>query len=222
MRSFFSESRVAGLRQRQTLKRDARILRAARALFARKKGYAGTRMQEIARRSRLAVGTLYNYYPSKSKILLAIVARATEEGIRAGEVVLKRPPRDPVRAVERLIEQALAPYGAHERGLWRELVAAAMTDPEFARQLFASDLRQIGLLTALMRELEARGDLRPGVEPGPAAIALYSAFFTGFFAYLADDGVELTDVRMRLRQTVGLILRGLLAAPRIDPTGGSS
>ncbi len=209
---------MAGLRQRQALERDARILRAAQALFARKQGYGRTSMQEIAKRSKLAVGTLYNYFPSKSKILLAIVARDTDEGLRAGERVRKRPPRNPTRAVEMLIEQAIAPYAKHDRGLWRELVAAAMTDPEFAQGVFSADVRLIGLLTTLLRDLKVRGDLRPSVEPGQAAIALYSAFFTWFFAYLANDTVELDDVRDQLRQSVRLIMLGLLASHR----GGSS
>jgi len=213
---------VAGLRQRQALERDAHILWAAQALFARKKGYRGTSMQEIANRAQLAVGTLYNYYPSKSKILLAIVARDTDEGLRAGETLLKRLPRNPARAVESLIEQAVAPYAKHDRGLWRELVAAAMTDPAFARVLFGSDLRQIALLATLLRALDARGDLRPGVDPGQAAIVLYSAFFTWFFAYLTDDGVELADVREPLRQSVQLVLRVLLAPDLTKHRGESS
>jgi AcrR family transcriptional regulator len=209
---------MAGLRQRQAREREARILRAAETLFARKKGYGRTSMQEIAKRSKLAVGTLYNYFPSKPKILLAIVARDTSEGLSAGEEVLKRPPRDPVRAVEMLIEQAIAPYVTHDRELWRQLVAAAMTDPELAEGVFRADMSLIALLSALLGDLQARGDLRHGVEPGRAAIALYSAFFTWFFAYLANDTVELDDVREELCESVQLILHGLLA----QHPGGSS
>jgi AcrR family transcriptional regulator len=202
---------MAGLRQRQTREREARILRAAEALFTRKKGYGRTSMQEIAKRSKLAVGTLYNYFPSKPKILLAIVARDTSEGLSSAEEVLKRPPRDPVRAVEMLIGQAIAPYVMHGRELWRQLVSASMTDSELAEGVFRADVRLIGLLTELLGELQARGDLRHDVEPGRAAIVVYSAFFTWFFAYLANDTVELDDVREQLRESVQLIMHGLLS-----------
>ena len=209
---------MTGLRERQTREREARILRAAEALFARKRGFGRTSMQEIAKRSKLAVGTLYNYFPSKPKILLAIVARDTSEGLSAAEEVRKRPPRDPVRAVEMLIDQAMAPYLMHGRELWRQLVAAAMSDPELAEGVFRADASLIGLLSALLGELQARGDLRRDVEPGRAAIVLYSAFFTWFFAYLANDTVELDDVREQLRESVQLIMHGLLA----QHPGGSS
>jgi len=202
---------MTGLRQRQAQEREARILRASESLFSRKRGYGRTSMREIAKRSRLAVGTLYNYFPSKPEILLAIVARDTIEGLTAAEKVLKHPPRDPVRAVEMLIEQAMAPYVTHGRELWRQLIAAAMTDLELAEGVFRADVSLIGLLSALLVALQARGDLRDGVEPGRAAIALYSAFFTWFFAYLANDSVELDDLREELRETIQLIMHGLLA-----------
>jgi AcrR family transcriptional regulator len=214
----FLETAMTGLRQRQAQEREARILRAAESLFSRKKGYGRTSMQEIAKRSKLAVGTLYNYFPSKPKILLAIIARDASDGLSAGEKVLKRPPRDPVRAVEMLIDQAIAPYVTHGRELWRQLVAAAMTDPELAEGVFRADASLIGLLSALLGELEARGDLRDGVEPGHAAIALYSAFFTWFFAYLANDSVELDDLREQLSGSIQLIMHGLLAPDSGEPS----
>ena len=46
---------MTGLRQRQAHEREARILGAAEALFGRR-GYARTSMQDIAKRSKLAVG----------------------------------------------------------------------------------------------------------------------------------------------------------------------
>lgn len=207
---------MTGLRQRQSREREARILRSAELLFGRR-GYDRTSMQDIATRSKLAVGTLYNYFPSKPDILLAIVHRDTAEGLRAGEAIVKEPPADAVAAVERLLEHALTPYARHDRRLWRELIGAAMTNPELARGVFGSDVCLIGLLAALLRELAARGDLRPGVDPGRAAIAVYGAFFTWFLAFVASDTVELADVRSELRESVGLILNGLL-----DPTRAQS
>ena len=209
---------MTGLRQRQAHEREARILRAAEVLFGRR-GYARTSMQDIARRSKLAVGTLYNYFPSKPDILLAIVDRDTAQGLSAGEAIVKELPSDPTVAVERLLEQALAPYARHDRVLWRELVSAAMTDRELAEGVFGSDVRLIGLLATLLRELAARGDLRLGLDPGRAAIALYGSFFTWFLAYVASDTLELQDVHAELRQSIDLIMHGLLDHERA-PQGG--
>ena len=200
---------MTGLRQRQTQEREARILRATEALFARQ-GYARTSMQDIARRSKLAVGTLYNYFPSKPEILLAIVDRDTAEGVSAGEAIVEAPPSDPTEAVEPLLEGALEPYARHDRMLWRERIGAAMTDRQLAEGVFGSDARLIGMLAALLGAFEARGQLRPGVEPGRAAIVLYGAFFTWFLGYVASDTLELADARAELARSIDLIMHGLL------------
>lgn len=62
----------------QTLKPEVRerILAAALARFA-ERGYAGTTMQEIARRAGMAVANLYRYSPSKEELFEAAVPRAT-------------------------------------------------------------------------------------------------------------------------------------------------
>ena len=69
--------RPVGRRDRQKQEREHRIVQAAGELFARK-GYSDVAMEDVAARAGLAVGTIYNYFPSKSALLLAIVRRETE------------------------------------------------------------------------------------------------------------------------------------------------
>ncbi|MEE9606607.1 MAG: TetR/AcrR family transcriptional regulator [Myxococcota bacterium] len=201
---------MTGLRERQKQGREARILAAAAELFETQ-GYGGTAIQEIAGRAELAVGTIYNYFRSKPEIVLAIVRRDTAEALAAGEEVLKHPPRDPVGAVTALLERAIEPFARHDRALWRELVAAALLDPKLAAGLFAEDLRLVGELSALLRELQARGDLRPELDAGRAAVALYGVFFSWFMAFVASDAVAIGAVRAELAQGIGLVMHGLLA-----------
>src|SRR5581483_8889273 len=68
-------ARGAALRGRKARERAARcaeVLAVARRLYARK-GYQRTSMVEIARASELAVGTLYQLFPSKEAILRALL-----------------------------------------------------------------------------------------------------------------------------------------------------
>ena len=65
------------------LRRD-KILEVARQTFIRE-GYDDARMADIARRAKMAVGTLYLYFDSKEAIARAI---ATDAFRRAGEVLL--------------------------------------------------------------------------------------------------------------------------------------
>lgn len=207
---------MAGRRESQKKAREARVLRAASVLFARR-GFERTTMQDIARRSRLAVGTIYNYFRSKPEIILALVQRDTLAGLRAGEAVLEDPPRDPVAAVEELLERAVEPFARHDRTLWRELTAAALKDPELTASFFAADVRLIALVASLLRELRARGDLREDLDPDRGAVCLYGIFFSWYMAHLTNEAISHEMLRAELRAGVALVMNGYLERAR----GGS-
>ena len=84
------EKRPVGLRDRQKQQRERRIVKAAEKLFARK-GYAEVAMEDVAASAGLAVGTIYNYFPSKSALLLAIVRSETESLLARGREDPRRP-----------------------------------------------------------------------------------------------------------------------------------
>jgi AcrR family transcriptional regulator len=204
---------VAGRRERQKQLREARILRAAAKLFETK-GYERTGMQDIARRANLAVGTIYNYFPSKPEIVLVIVRRDATEGLSDGEKIVKRPPRDPIAAVRGLVETFLEPFARHDRALWRELVSAALADPNIAAGFFATDMRLIGQLSSLLRALQGRGDLRPNVDPGRGAIAIYGVFFSWFMAFCASEAVTLATLRAEIATGIELVMGGFIEGAR--------
>lgn len=64
--------RYAGRKARERALRGAGVLSAARRLFARK-GYQRSTMVEIAAASELALGTLYQLFPSKEAILCRLL-----------------------------------------------------------------------------------------------------------------------------------------------------
>jgi AcrR family transcriptional regulator len=71
-------SQLTGLRRRdeaRALFRDG-ILDAAEAVFA-ERGFQGARMQDIAERARIAVGTVYNHFDEKEDILQALLEERT-------------------------------------------------------------------------------------------------------------------------------------------------
>ena len=59
-------------KEREFQLRKKEILEAALRLFSRK-GYAGTSMQEIAKESEFAVGTLYKFFPTKRDLYRELV-----------------------------------------------------------------------------------------------------------------------------------------------------
>ena len=205
-------------RERQKEARRGRILAAAAQIFAAR-GYAATGMGDVARRARLAVGTLYNYFPSKRELALAIVRAETGEALSAGEAVVKRPKADPVAAVATLFDLYVDTFSHVQRDLWREVVAAAMTDPGgLGQAFFAQDLRLMRQLDTLLRELRSRGDLDASANPGRGAVTLYGVYVSWFMAYLANEAIELATLREQVREGIAIVMHGLLHPAHTDET----
>src|SRR5271169_3535193 len=67
------------------------ILDAAEVVFA-ERGFHGARIQDIAKRARIAVGTVYNHFEDKDAVLAALLEQRAEE--MASQL---RPRRDDAR-----------------------------------------------------------------------------------------------------------------------------
>lgn len=204
-----------GRRARQKAARERRILRAAEQLFARR-GYAGTTMEDIARRARLAVGTIYNYFPSKPELVLALLRRETGETLAAGEAIRKDPPADPQAAVQALLDVYVDLAARHDRAQLRELLAAAVAQPEpIARAAFEMDLRLVGQLRSLLCDLRDRGRLAADLDPGRAAMTLYAVYATWLVLLAAVEGLPVERFREEVRAGVATVMRGLLPRPAV-------
>src|SRR5262252_5101381 len=93
--------RYAGRKARERALRGADVLSAARRLFARK-GYQRSTMVEIAAASELALGTLYQLFPSKEAILCQLLEDYMDGLIaRARDAVTRTP--DSRRQLEEIV-----------------------------------------------------------------------------------------------------------------------
>jgi len=200
-----------GLRGRQKQERERRIIKAAERLFARK-GYAEVAMEKVAGRAGLAVGTIYNYFPSKSALLLAIVKRETESLLARGREILDDRQLDPVAAVSAFSGIFLDDITRDDRWLWRELFGAAIAEPStVGRRLFEGDTQLVVQLASLLERWRSDGILASEIEPVPAATVLYGVCFTWMTAYLMNEALNAEMVRGEIRRGTAIVLRGLLS-----------
>ncbi len=87
------------------------ILDAAEAVFA-ERGFHGARIQDIAARARIAVGTVYNHFADKDAVLAALLELRSEEMI----ALLQPRPGDPKKFGPRLrarVTRVLSHVEAH-------------------------------------------------------------------------------------------------------------
>src|SRR5262245_6734629 len=126
-------------RSRRTV--DA-VLRAAAQVFARR-GYAGGTTNHIAERAGVSIGTLYEYFPNKDALLVALM----ERHIREGEAVLERAAAEIAAAPRTLREsirhfvRTMVEFHAHERALHRVLFEEAPLPPRIRHMLSELEAR---------------------------------------------------------------------------------
>jgi AcrR family transcriptional regulator len=171
-------------------------------------------MEDVARAARLAVGTIYNYFPSKNELLLAILRRETDELYALGERIANRDHADPAAALIELCGVTVEGFLRDDRALLREMLSAALNSPlTIGARLFESDLRLGSLLLRLIEKLKAAGMLDGGLDAIRAAGVLYGICMTWIMAYLMNDALTPAMVQEEVRCGIAIAIRGMLARP---------
>ena len=175
-----------GLRGRKKNLRRRRILEAALAAF-NAGGFANTTMQQIADEAELAVGTLYNYYPSKNDLLIGIfgeqmrelqqvdfrhIFRLLKAASRAGEVLRS------------FVEPLVAQVTILTKENWQEIIAALFSARSKMDQLVQLDMEAIEYVALALKVLQRKGLLRRDLRPEAMAETLYALAAVQLLKYI--------------------------------------
>ena len=203
---------MAGLRERQKESRDTRIVAAA-ARFFRDKGYDGVKMEMIATKADVSIGTIYNYYQNKGDLLVAIVAMEVNEVLNVGQKLVSRPPSEVEQAVDRLF----AIYLEHSlvylsKAMWRDAMAVSTQQPDSPSGLLYADLdrRLASQVCALIRKLQERGAVKPEIDSIAVGQMLFNNMNMMFTVFVKTETMSLS----KLRREVSRQNRPLLDAIR--------
>jgi AcrR family transcriptional regulator len=170
--------RVASRTDRRRARTRARLLAAARDLFA-EQGVGATRTGEITERADVAAGSFYNHFADKDEIVEAVMAEVTEEqGTLVDE--LTRDLKDPA---------AIVAY-AH-----RHFVRLAATDPHLAQLMIRLDASHRLLDSALGPR--ALRDIERGLDEGrfefdspQAALSITGGALLGTMQGVTDGALD--------------------------------
>ncbi len=197
-----------GLRAQNKADRTERIIQAAAEMF-RVDGFDAVRMEVIAVRAEVSPGTVYNYFPTKGDLLVAIVAREVEEVLAAGEAVVQSPPDDVGRAIAMLVhgyfDHALV-YLSKE--MWRVAMAMTVQSPDSpaSRDYVALDRRLRQQIEALIAALQARDQVKAECNPN-ALGALVFHNLDAMFRIFVTTGQSLNDLKMATDEQFAEIVR---------------
>ena len=203
--------------------RPGEILDAALACFA-ERGFAATRLDDVARRAGVTKGTLYLYFPNKAELFKAVVRQAIVPNIIRGEALVDESAEPAPILLERLI--------AH----WAELIptpASAMPKLVFAEAGNFPDLarfyldevahRGMGLIRRVLRAGIERGEFRPVDVDNTVRCIVAPMIMAMLWRHsLERHEGRAPDPKALCRAHLELLLRGLMptehrtAAPAAD------
>ncbi len=96
---------AAGRREERKAQNRAKLLAAARKVFA-EKGLGAATARDIVRETDLATGTFYNYFDSKEEVFFALIEELSEKA----RVIVRAQRREPGRTIEQRVEAAYRAY----------------------------------------------------------------------------------------------------------------
>lgn len=167
-------------RTRRKEARPAELLGAATALFV-EKGYAATRVEEVAALANVSKGTLFLYYPSKQALLKAVV----RENIAGRFAEWQAELQDFEGSTPDLVRHAFAVWleriaNTHAGGIYKLLTSECCNFPELAT-FYLEEVVYPG--NALVRRILERGIARGEFRPVNVDAAIH-LIVTPMFSYI--------------------------------------
>ncbi len=165
------------------------VLEAAEEVFA-ERGFHGARIQDIAERARIAVGTIYNHFEQKEDVLRALLEERTEELVEQ----LAPSPADPTPFDKKLVSRIarMLRFMEQHRGFF--LIATDYgligASSQAAAAILGRPVRHMDRMrsafTALMEEGIQTGALE-GVDPALLS-RIFGGILRGFVVGALHDG----------------------------------
>jgi AcrR family transcriptional regulator len=196
-------------RQRRKEARPAEIILSAMRLWSGR-GFAATRLEDVAAGAGIAKGTIYRYFPSKEALFEAALqarivatmdrARDMAQGFDGPAEAMLTRFFDTIRA--ELVEGGSSVF-------LRILLAEGHRFPILVERYQSIVLtRGISTVRAILAAGVARGDLRPEAVDTDPRIILAPAMMLALWQTVFS-GMAMPDMRTSLQQHVAILLRGL-------------
>ncbi|MCO5070247.1 MAG: TetR/AcrR family transcriptional regulator [Rhizobiaceae bacterium] len=199
-----------GLRDRQRARRHRAILFSAAELFGTK-GFAETTMEDIASMAEVSAPTIYNYFRSKSDILLGLLEVDKELINEALEDLINNPNGDPLEVISEFVRIDLeGGYDVHQKSLWRMISAAALeASDDRAPDYVEAQSVFFQKLCRLIECLKRDGKVSSDVDPKVAARVINSITRESFRLYIRSEELTIPDLVGMAREQLAVLWNGL-------------
>jgi AcrR family transcriptional regulator len=203
--------------RRRKAARPQEILDAALDLFA-ERGFAATRMDDVAARAGVTKGTVYLYFKSKDELFKALVRAALLTDLEQFEAAVES--CSATELLERMVTRWVAEFVPSQAGVLPKLIIAEVGNfPDLAKfYLEEFVLRVLGLVRRVLARGIAAGEFRPVDVEYTAYLFVAPLLLTALWAHsFASYAGHRLDAATVGRAHLDLLLAGL--RPSSEPTG---
>lgn len=200
-------------------RKDARpgeLIAAALDLFV-ERGFAATRLDDVARRAGVSKGTVYLYFPSKEELFKQVILTGIVPVLDAGAQLLEEHRGSCAELLRALLHGWWERIGATQlAGIPKLMIAEAGNFPELARFYYENVIqRGRAIIVEILRRGTARGEFRAvdaelAIETlfGPLLLlAIWRYSFASCCPAASVDACRFIDAHL------DLLLHGLQVAP---------
>lgn len=204
---------------RRKADRPAELLSAALDLFV-EKGYAATRLDDVARRAGVSKGTLYLYYDSKESLFKAVIRGGLIPAIQRGEQAVADHQGPMAELLDKIVLGWWAEVGDSQLGgIPKLMFAEAKNFPDLARFYHDEVIsRGYALVQRVLEDGIARGEFVP-IDPmyGTRLVLAPLVFLLLWRHSFSACDRQAIDPVTYLRLHLTLVLDGLRARPADRP-----
>lgn len=202
---------VVPTRQRRKEARPAELMAAALDLFV-ERGFAATKLDDIAARAGVSKGTLYLYFASKEELFKAVIQQGILPVLDQGEMMLAQHQGDARSLLQGLLLRWWDMVGATPlAGIPKLMIAEAGNFPEVAQYYYEHVIvRGRDLLRQALQRGVAAGEFRAlDVESAIDVIFAPLLMLTIWRHSLGPSACGKQDPETYLRTHIALLLNGL-------------
>jgi len=201
---------MTGLREKKKSARKDRIFSAAVDLF-NKQGFSNTSMQDIAEKASLAVGTLYNYFPSKNDLLLDIMQEEMEITITGDDALFNvnlqnHDAKDIIKSLLRKIFNV--PLLINKESM-KEIFIAIFSTDEHMKKGMILDIELMKAFQKLLERFQKNNMINPELNSYNATKIFYSILLVQMMMYLFDPEFDNEKLFDNTDDIIDLIFQGM-------------
>jgi AcrR family transcriptional regulator len=201
-------------RARRKEARPGEIVEAALRLFA-DRGFAATKLEDVAAAAGIGKGTIYLYFPTKEDLFRAVVRQAVLPNLEATAALLRNPDTSAADILRAIADRFLVLLDTDLTAIPKLVIADSGNFPAIAK-FYAEEvlLKAMAMIRGILARGIERGEFRPIDLDG--ALPLFSAPLLLLVLWKHSLGRH-TDIQFNAQAVVAthldVLLRGLAADP---------